>query len=95
METDPDAKALAEAVSESQSSLQELDRQRDAELANDPALAQVRQSIMQARVELANAQTAAAAQAQHLAAARQKLAAEEAKHKPKPKAKSNSKKRRR
>ena len=79
LETDPEAKALSEAVAESQSSLQDLDRQRDAEMANDPALASVRQSIVQAKKEEANARVAAAAEAQQLAAARQKLAVEEAK----------------
>lgn len=88
LESDPDAKALSDAVAESQSSLQDLSRERDDQLASDPALAGVRQSIAQAKVEVANARTAAAAEAQKLAAARQKLAAEEAKrHKPKPKPK--------
>ena len=96
LETDPDAKALSEAVAESQISLQDLDRQRDAELANDPALASVRQSILQAKNEVASARVAAAAESLQLAAARQKLAAEEAKRqKPKGKSKSKSKKKHR
>ncbi len=90
LETDPDAKALSEAVAESQSSLQDLDRQRDAEMANDPTLAGVRQSIAQAKNEVANARVAAAAESRQLAAARQKLAAEEAKRQ-KPKSKSKKK----
>jgi hypothetical protein len=93
LEEDPDAKALADAVAESQSSLQDLDRQRDAEMANDPALASVRQSIMQAKADVANARVAAAAEGQKLAAARQKLSAEESKrNKGKAKNKSNKSK---
>jgi chromosome segregation ATPase len=84
LQADPDASSLMEAVRESEETLQELDKQRDAEMANDPALAQLRQSIAQARMELANARVAAAAEAHKLAAARQQyehqMAAELAKH---------------
>jgi hypothetical protein len=84
LQADPDASSLMDAVHESEETLRELDKQRDAEMANDPTLASLRQSIAQAKVALANARLAATGDAQKLAAARQnyarQVAAEEAKH---------------
>jgi chromosome segregation ATPase len=84
LQADPDAGSLMDAVHESEETLRELDKQRDAEMANDPTLAGLRQSIAQTKTELANARGAATAEAQKLAAARQhydrEVAADQAKH---------------
>jgi hypothetical protein len=84
LESDPSAKGLLDDLSQAEAALQELVRERDTAIANDPRIASSLQAIERAKTDLAMAQQAATMQANMLAAAErdyaQKNAAEQAKH---------------
>lgn len=87
LESDSEGKTLLASAGQDESSLQEMIRQKEADMQNDPTLAGIRDSIARAKVDVAAAEQNLAVEARNLAAAEKRLADEEAKHRPKPKAK--------